>query len=201
MAEDDGAEHDLFGEALGFGLDHHHGAFGAGDHQVQLRAFHLGAGRVQQVLAILVADAGGADRAAERNARQRHGRRGADQRGDIRIDGRIQRQHGRDHLHIVVEAIREQRPQRAVDEARGQGFLLGRTALALEEAAGDLARGVGLLDVVDGEGEEIAARHRLRLGNAGHQDDGVPHGNLDRCIGLTGEFAGLDRYGLAAVSK
>jgi hypothetical protein len=47
--------------------------------------------------------------------------------------------------------------------SRGQGFLLGGTPSALEEAAGDLARGIGLLLVVDGQRKEILARlGRLR---------------------------------------
>ena len=65
---------------------------------------------------------------------------------------------GRDDLHFVEEALGEQRADRAVDQARGQRLLLGRAAFALEEAAGDAARGVGLLDVVDREREEVLAR-------------------------------------------
>jgi hypothetical protein len=68
MAEDHGAEHDVFGELLGLGFDHQHGGFGAGDDQVELCALQLGLGRAQHVLAVDVADAGGADRAAEGNA-------------------------------------------------------------------------------------------------------------------------------------
>jgi hypothetical protein len=47
------------------------------------------------------------------------------------------------HLHFVLEAFREQRADRTIDQARGQGFLLGRTAFTLEETAGDLAGCVG----------------------------------------------------------
>ena len=46
---------------------------------------------------------------------------------------------------------------RAVDQAGGQHFLLGRPRLALEEAARDLAGGVDLLLVVDGQREEVLA--------------------------------------------
>ena len=136
----------------------------AGHDQVQLRLGELLGGGIEQVLAVLPADAGRADRAVERNAGEGERRGGAEERGDVRIDIRIHRQHGRDHLHFVVEAVREQRPDRAVDEARGQRLLLGRPAFTLEEAARDASRGVGLLDVVDGEGEEIAARGGGRLG-------------------------------------
>ena len=36
VGEHDGAEHDLFGQLLGFGFDHHHRIAGAGDDQVEL---------------------------------------------------------------------------------------------------------------------------------------------------------------------
>ena len=74
------------------------------------------------------------------------------------VDFGVQRQHMHHDLDFVVEAFREQRTHRAVDQARGQRFQLARAAFTLEEAARDLAGGIGLLDVVDGEGEEVLAR-------------------------------------------
>jgi hypothetical protein len=71
VAEHHGAEHDFFGQLLGFGLDHQHGGFGAGDDQVQLRILALGLAGVQHVFAVDVAHAGGADRAVERDAGDR----------------------------------------------------------------------------------------------------------------------------------
>src|SRR5690606_41747700 len=65
---------------------------------------------------------------------------------------------GRDDLHFVAELVREQRADRAVDQAAGQRFLLGGAALALEEAAGDAAAGIELLLVVDGERKEVLPR-------------------------------------------
>ena len=117
----------------------------------------LGLGRVEHVLAVDVADARGADRTVERDAGKRQGRRGADHRGNVGVDFRIDRHHRRDDLHFVVEAVGEQRADRPVDQARGQRFLLRGPPFALEEAAGDLARGVGLFLVVDGQREEILA--------------------------------------------
>ena len=63
-------------------------------------------------------------------------------------------------------------PQRAVDQARGQGRRLGRPALAAEEAAGDLAHGVHPLLDVDGEREEVDALAGLRA-DAGGEDLGL----------------------------
>ena len=64
---------------------------------------------------------------------------------------------GRDDLRVVLEALGEERTARAVDEARGEDLLVALAPLALEEAAGDLAGGERLLDVVAGEGEEVEA--------------------------------------------
>jgi hypothetical protein len=78
-------------------------------------------------------------------------------RGDVGVDFGVQR-HGVDHhVHFVEEAFGEQRADRAVDQAAGQGFVFAGLGFALEEAAGDLAGGVGLLDVVDGQREEVLA--------------------------------------------
>jgi hypothetical protein len=68
------------------------------------------------------------------------------------------RQHGDDHLGVAAPAVGEQRPDRAVDQARDQRLLFGRTALALEIAAGNAAGGVGIFPgVVDGQRQEIDA--------------------------------------------
>ena len=91
-------------------------------------------------------------------------------------------------LHFVEEAVREQRADRAVDQARGQRLFLGRTTFALEEAARDAARGVGLLDVVDGQREEVLARvARSWRPTAVTRTDGVAHRDEDRTVGLAGE--------------
>jgi hypothetical protein len=73
----------------------------------------------------------------------------------------VMAQHGGDDEDLVLEALDEQRPDRPVDQARGQRFLFGRTAFALEEAARDLAGGVGAFLVVDRKREEVLPRLRL----------------------------------------
>jgi len=98
------------------GLDHQHRLVGAGNDEVQLRGLELGLGRVEDVFTVDVADARGADGALERDARQRHGGGCADHRDDIGIDFGVDREHRRDHLHLVVEAAREERAQRPVDQ-------------------------------------------------------------------------------------
>jgi hypothetical protein len=101
----------------------------------------------------------------------------------------------------VVPAGGEERAQRPVDEARGEDLLLGGPALALEEAARDAPRRVGLLLVVDGEREEILARLDLAAADAGHQHHGVVHGHEHGAVGLAGDLSRLERHLVAAERK
>ena len=199
VAEHHGAEHDGFGQQFGFGLDHQHRVGRAGHDQVEVGDLHVLAVGVELVLAFDVADARSADRALERDARQRERSGRAEHRRDVGIDFRVERDDRRHHLHFIEEELGEQRADRAVDQARDQRLLLGRTAFALEEAARDAARGVRLLDVVDGQREEILARLRFATADGGDEHHGVAHGNEDGAVGLAGETAGFDRNGVGTV--
>ena len=163
VAEHHGAEHHLFGEFLGFRFDHQHRVVGAGDDEIELGFGHLVERRVQHELVVDEADAGGADRAHERRAGNRQRGGGGNHRQNVGIVFHVMRQHGDDDLGLVAPAVGEQRTDRTVDQAGNQRLLLGRPAFALEVAAGNAARGVGLLDVVDGQGQEVDAFAR-RLG-------------------------------------
>jgi hypothetical protein len=77
VAEHDGAEHDIFGQFLGFGFHHQNGVGGAGDDQVERGFGHLVDMRVEHIFAVDVADARAADRAHEGDAGQRQGSRSA----------------------------------------------------------------------------------------------------------------------------
>ena len=167
VAEHHGAEHDLFGQLLGFRFDHQHGVLGAGDDEVELAFLHLVDRRVEHVFAVDVGDARAADRAHEGHAGERQRRGGRHHRDDVGIVLLVVRQHGDDHLGVAAPAVGEQRTDRAVDQARGQRVLFGRAALALEVAAGNAAGGVVLLGVVDGERQEVDAGLRLLGGDHG----------------------------------
>src|SRR5207248_7282304 len=82
-------------------------------------------------------------------------------------------------------------------QAGGQDLLGGRAPLALDETAGELAGGVGLLAVIDGEGEEVAARDG-RAFDGGHQHDTVAEAHRHGAVGLLGEFAGFEDQGAVA---
>ena len=58
--------------------------------------------RVEHVLAVDVADAGGADRAHEGHAGERQRGRGADHADDVGVVLEVVRQHGDDDLGLVA---------------------------------------------------------------------------------------------------
>ena len=184
LAEHHGAEHDLFGQLLGFRLDHHDSVVGAGHHQIEIAFGELLEGRVQDILAVLVADAGAADRTEKRNARNREGSTGADHGGDVRIVLLIMGENGADDLGLVLEACREQRAKRTVDQARGQRVLFRGTAFALEEAARDLAGGIELFLIIHGEREKILAWPDAARGTCRAEHHRFTIGDHDGPVGL-----------------
>ena len=98
---------------------------------------------------------------------------------------------GDDDLRVVLVAVGEERTDRAVDEARNQRFLLARTSLALEVAARDLAGGIGLFLVVDGQREEVEAGLRLLHRDDGGENDGLAVGGENRAVSLARDLAGF----------
>ena len=90
---------------------------------------------------------------------------------------------GQNDLDVVAVVLREQRAQRAIRETRGQNRVLGWPTFALDEAAGDLARGVHLLFVLDLEREEVDSFARLLGCDDGGQDDGLAVAHHDRAVG------------------
>ena len=198
MGEHDGAKHHLFRKLLGFGFDHHHRVAGAGDDQVELAFGDFALVRVEMILAVLEADARGADRAHEGHAGE--GERGArrDHREDVGLVLAVVGEDLRDAQDLVVEAFGEERADRAVDEAAGQRLLLGRAALALEEAAGDSAGCGEFFLVVDGEREEILSRLDPLGGGHRAKHHGFAEGREDRAVGLAGNAARFELEGLTA---
>jgi hypothetical protein len=201
VAMHDRAQHDVLGQALGLGFHHQYRIGGAGNHQVQRRGLQILRGRVEQILAIVVADTRSSDRPLEGHPGEAQRRRCAQHRRHVRIDLRVERHHRRDDLHLVVKAIGKERPDRAVDQPRGQRLFLGGATFALEEASGDSAGRVRLLDVVDSERQKVLAGGGFLAPHGRDEDDGVAHGNEDRAVGLTRNAAGLEGHVVRAVLK
>ena len=108
------------------------------------------------------------------------------------------RQHGDDHLGFIAPAVDEQRTDRTVDQAGDQRLLFGRTALALEIAAGNAARGVGLFLIVHGQRQEVDAFARRLGGHDSGEHDGLAIGRHHGAVGLTGNLAGFQLKGTSA---
>ena len=119
------------------------------------------------------------------------------ERHDIRIVLKVMAQHGHDHLDLVAEPMREQRTDRAVDQAGNQRLLLGRPAFTLEEPARNAPGGEKLLLVVHGQREKIQPRLRRLRTHDSREHHGVAIGGHNGPIGLARDLAGLQNQGLA----
>jgi hypothetical protein len=98
-----------------------------------------------------------------------------------------------DDLRLEEVILREERAQRTVGHARGEGFFFGGTSLALEIAAGEFAGRGRLFLVVDGQREEVLPLAQLGRGDGAGQDDGVAGADHDGAVGEFGDFAGFER--------
>ena len=195
VTEHHGAEHDVFVEFLGFRFHHQHRVGGAGDDEIELSFDHFVERRIKHIFVVDESDAGCADRTLEGRSRQRQRGRGGHQRNDIRIVLHIVRQRGHDDLGLVAPAIHEQRADRSIDQAGDQRLLLGGAAFALEIAAGNAARCVGLLLIVDGQRQEVDAFAGRLGGHDGGEHNGFAIGRQHGAVGLTGDFSGFKPEG------
>ena len=143
-------------------------------------------------LAVDEADADGADRAEERQRREHQRRGGAVDAKDVVGRDHVRAEDGADHLHLVAEALRPQRPDRPVDHPCREDGALGRAPLTLEEAARDLAGGVHPLLDVDGEREEVCALARLGAPLGCGEHHRVASADDDGAVRLLREMAGFE---------
>ena len=199
VAELEGFEHDGFGDFLGAGLDHHDRVLAARNREVELVLGRLDVApeRVDDELVVHHTDAAHAERRAMRDGRQRQRCEARDRGDHVRIVLTIGREHLRQDLDLGLVAVWEHRPHAAVDQAATEDLLRRRAAFALEEAAGDHARGRALLAVFDREREEVDVIAGL-LALRRREDDRVAVVGDDCAVGLTGHAAGLENQGAAA---
>ena len=202
LAKLHGGEHVVLGDLLGTGLDHRDEVGGSAQLQVQIRVLALLVGGVDDKLAGLhvTADAHAGKRALEGNAAERHGQGSTHDVDDVEGVDLVGDERGSDDVHLVAEAVREARADRAVDHTSRERGLLAGTALTLEVATRNAAGGVHLLVEVDGQREEVVVLALLR------DDHGVEHRGvalLDqaRAGGLLGKLARLKGVGLAVQLK
>ncbi len=177
------------GRYLGAGLDHHDGVTGTADDEVELRLVHLAGRGVDHELAIDATDPDGRDRAQERDLADAQGSRCRDGSEDVRIVLLVRREHREYTLDVVLVALGEKGADGAVRQAGRQDRRLRGASLTLDEASGDLARGVHPLLEVDGEREEVETRAGFgSIGRSQQHGVSVLHGH-----GATGEQSELAR--------
>ena len=183
----------LLGDLVRARLDHRQPFLRADDDQVELVVvLALAQGRVDREPALDEADADGADRAEERQRREHQRCRGAVDAEDVVGGDHVRAEDGADHLHLVAEALRPERPDRPVDHACREDGALGGAPLTLEEAARDLAGGVHPLLDVDGEREEVCALARLSAPLCCGEHHRVAATDDDCAVRLFREVAGLE---------
>ena len=175
------------GHLLGSRLHHDDGVFRTHHHQVQQAGLDLRVGGIRHELAADQADADGANRRQEGNIGKVQGRCAGDHPDHVRVIFRVGRKHHSDDLRLVVEAFGEQGPHRAINQAAGDDLLFGRTPLAFEEAAGNFARRVVVLAVVNRQGKEVDSFAGIRRARC-RQNDGVSVADVRRSMGLLGEL-------------
>ena len=201
MAVEHAAEHLVLGELLGFGFHHQHGGFRSRDDHVERRRRQRFNAGIEQVAAIGETDSRRGDGAGEWDTGDGQGRGTADQGDDVRVHVAVGGHHRGDDLHGVHEALREERADGAVDEARGERFLVARPTFTAQEAAGNLADGVELLLVVHREGKEILRRIGGGRGHHRAEHDGVAHAGHHGPGGLLGDLVGFEHHAVLAELK
>ena len=169
----------LFGHFLGPGFHHDDGVPGTGHDEVELALLHLVDRWADNQLVVEHPDADGPDRPLEGDRGDRERQRGAVDGHGGRIGVLVDGEHGRDHLHVIAEVLREERTDGSVDQAAVENGLLAGTSLAADEAARDLARRIELLLVVAGERKEVDPLPRRRRHHGGDEQHGVAHTHGD----------------------
>ena len=195
VAEEDRVDQGLLGDLAGAAFDHDDGVVRAAHDQVEVRLVALGVGGVEDELAVETPDADRADGRVERDGRAGQGHGGPVDREDVGVVLAVGGEDESDDLGLVVEALRKQRPHGPVDQSRGQDLFLRRPSFTLEPAAGDPARGVGRLPVVDGQGKELGVLLRLLVEDGRGEHDRVAEADHGGAVRLLGEFADLDVEG------
>ncbi len=190
-------EHQLLGRLVGLALDHHQAVRPRGDGQVEVGDRAHGPRREEVPRAVGVRDPHAGQGAVPRDVRQVQGGRGAEDGEGLRVDLRVRREHGQQHLDLVEEAVRELRPDAAVGQPRGQDLGVGDPPLPALERAGDPPRRGEPFAVLDGQREEPLPRLRLLGRDGGRQQHRVAVAQHDRAVGLAGDPPGLqhDRSG------
>ena len=193
MTEGDRTQHYFFAEQIGLRFNHKHSIFCTGHNEVQPGILQLTGSGIKNIFVIDISYPCCTDRSVKRHTGKRDRRRGANQGRNVSVNFRVRRHQGRNNLDLVHESFRKQRPDRAVNEAAGQGFFFGRASFTFEETARYATCCIEFFLVVDSQRKKRASRIGFPSSYCCDHDDRVSHGNLDSPTGLPGDLPGLDR--------
>ena len=188
-----GADQVGVGELMGSAFHHQDAVQRAADDHFHLGGQALFVGGVHYELAFELAHADSGHGAVPRDVGDHQGRGGRVDGHHVGVIDAVVGHHHVDHLRLGVEVIREQRAHGAVRKAGGEHFFFAGFALALEEAAGDLAGRVGALFVVAAERHELGRGVLGLVGlHRGGEHHGVPDADDHGAAGLLGDGPGLE---------
>ncbi len=188
----DRRDHEFFGHFAGEALDHQHGIGRAGDDQIEIAVLQGVVRGEGDELAVDVAQPHRGDRPVKGERRENQRRRTAIHRQHVAVVLAVGGEDEAHHLDLVVKPVGKSGANRAVHQPRGEDFLGGRAAFALEEPAGELARRRHPLAIIAGQGKEILPRASgARRGGAEHDRLAVLHQTTSG--GLSRQFAGFNR--------
>jgi len=153
----DGAEHQLFADLVCTAFDHRDTGIGTSYDDFKRRFFNLVIGRIDDVRTVDMAYPDSGDRPTEWNITDVDaGARSVD-REDVGRIYQVCRNHGRHHLDLPSKSLVEQGAHRPVYKPGNKNLTILRAGFPLDEATGNLARGVILLVIFYGKRYEVEA--------------------------------------------
>src|SRR5579863_3977426 len=157
VPELDRVNNNLFADFFRARLDHHNAIGSADDHDVQRALAHFIVGRINNELAVDLADAHGSDWTEKRNFGKGERAGSAVDSEHVGIVAGVSGENEGDDLSLALESLGKHRTHGAIDLAAGEHFAVAHAAFALDEASGKASTGIGVFAVVDGEREKIYA--------------------------------------------
>ena len=192
VGELDGLEHVVLGHLVHLTFDHHDVLLGGGDHQVEVGAGAVGETGIDHELAVDAGDTDLGNRTAEGQVGGGEGGGGGQAGEGVGLDVLLRGDEHDVHEDLEMEVIRPEGADRTVHQAGDEHLVIGGTALALEETAGETAGRIILFTIIYGEGHEVGTLlDFLRAGDSGEQHRAA-HLHHRGTGGLLGQFAGLD---------
>ena len=198
LTEVHSSKHVFFSDFLGTRFNHRDEVLRAGDGQLKIGVLHFGVSRVHNELArfLVAANAHASSGALKGSAAHHQSGRGAHNANDIGGILAIAYKRCSNNVNFLLETLGKARTNRTVNHASRQRAKLRRTSFAFQVAARNAANRVHLLNVVNGQWEEVIVLLFAR-DNRGHQNRGVTLAHQHSTRSLFCQLTGLELVLLA----